>query len=423
MRISACWIVKNEAENLRASIDSVKDCADEMIVVDTGSGDETIRVAKECGAQVYHFVWINDFSAARNYALSLATGDYVIFLDADEYFLPALVKEDGLRFHKIFEETNADTLRLPRFDIEKEDESVIMIQASERILRRSAIHYENKIHELPRLEDGGVPAFSLTDSHKIVHTGYVKAVQGKKSERNIALLQEERTELSDPLKLFMNSAYLMREYLAVQDHENACKHCLYMLDHHENIKEACVLYRVGFLQRFYHMLRIVDMYRGRFERKDIRRKIFGGIKENYPTTRDAVLADLHYQFRYDYREDSFLRAVEEIEPVLNQMPLSEYPDCRQAESLIFLKAAETAYLQWDIPKAFRFALHSMNQAQELDPRPVQIVLQCLKGNKPKDIAQYISELVDLSNPRVASMIRNVLSTDEHRAVLRAMKRL
>ncbi len=56
MKISACWIVKNEAENIRRSIESVKDCCDELIVVDTGSTDDTAGIAEECGAKIKHCV-------------------------------------------------------------------------------------------------------------------------------------------------------------------------------------------------------------------------------------------------------------------------------------------------------------------------------------------------------------------------------
>ena len=68
------------------SLDSVKDYVDEIVVVDTGSTDNTIEVAKSYGAKVFESPWNNDFSTPRNMALENATGDWIIFLDADEYF-------------------------------------------------------------------------------------------------------------------------------------------------------------------------------------------------------------------------------------------------------------------------------------------------------------------------------------------------
>ena len=77
-------IVKNEAAHLGHCLDSVRALVDEMVVVDTGSTDDTVAVARERGAQVSFFPWIGDFSAARNASLAQVTGDWVLVLDADE---------------------------------------------------------------------------------------------------------------------------------------------------------------------------------------------------------------------------------------------------------------------------------------------------------------------------------------------------
>ncbi len=84
VKISLCMIVKNEEDCLGTCLDSLKGIVDEMIVVDTGSTDRTVEIAKEKGADVYHFDWTGDFSEARNYSFSLATGDYIYTADADE---------------------------------------------------------------------------------------------------------------------------------------------------------------------------------------------------------------------------------------------------------------------------------------------------------------------------------------------------
>lgn len=91
MRLSFCMIVKNEAANLARCLSSVQAIADELIVLDTGSTDETVTIAQSFGAQVHHFTWSNDFSAARNEALKYATGDWVLVLDADEVLVPEVV--------------------------------------------------------------------------------------------------------------------------------------------------------------------------------------------------------------------------------------------------------------------------------------------------------------------------------------------
>ncbi|MBF8378030.1 glycosyltransferase family 2 protein [Alicyclobacillus mali] len=81
---SLCMIVRNEEDTLPRCLASVGDLADEIIVVDTGSTDRTSEVARSFGAHVHPFTWRDDFSAARNYAFSLATADYILWLDADD---------------------------------------------------------------------------------------------------------------------------------------------------------------------------------------------------------------------------------------------------------------------------------------------------------------------------------------------------
>ena len=87
MKISACYITKNEERNIVRSLQSLLDSVDEIIVVDTGSTDRTKEAAAGLGARVLDFAWEDDFSAPRNLAIQEAQGDWIIFLDADEWFV------------------------------------------------------------------------------------------------------------------------------------------------------------------------------------------------------------------------------------------------------------------------------------------------------------------------------------------------
>lgn len=82
--ISVCMIVKDEEKVLKRCLDSLKDIADEFIIVDTGSKDKTKEIAKRYTDKIYDFKWIDDFAAARNYSFSKATKDYIYVADADE---------------------------------------------------------------------------------------------------------------------------------------------------------------------------------------------------------------------------------------------------------------------------------------------------------------------------------------------------
>ncbi|MFM7790363.1 MAG: glycosyltransferase family 2 protein, partial [Microcystis panniformis] len=114
-KLSLCMIVKNEAENLRRCLDSVKGVVDEMIVMDTGSTDDTIAIAKSYGAIVPSYDWRGNFSEARNKALKYVTCDWILVLDADEELNPAIVpkmrrameKEENLVINLIRHEIGA----------------------------------------------------------------------------------------------------------------------------------------------------------------------------------------------------------------------------------------------------------------------------------------------------------------------------
>ena len=82
--ISLCMIVKNEEDVLERCLRSAEGVADEIIIADTGSTEQTKEIARRCGAKVYDFVWKDDFAAARNFAFSKATCDYLFWLDADD---------------------------------------------------------------------------------------------------------------------------------------------------------------------------------------------------------------------------------------------------------------------------------------------------------------------------------------------------
>jgi len=95
--ISLCMIVRDEEDTLARCVKSVRDIADEIIIVDTGSTDKTREIACELTDHVYDFEWIDDFSAARNFAYSKATKEYILILDADDVLLP----EDRKKFKKL----------------------------------------------------------------------------------------------------------------------------------------------------------------------------------------------------------------------------------------------------------------------------------------------------------------------------------
>lgn len=91
--ISLCMIVKNEEKCLKRCLSSVENFADEIIIVDTGSTDKTKEIAKIFTDKIYDFVWVDDFSKARNFAFTKANGKYIMWLDADDFISPDNLKK------------------------------------------------------------------------------------------------------------------------------------------------------------------------------------------------------------------------------------------------------------------------------------------------------------------------------------------
>lgn len=190
LKISACYIAKNEVENLAKSIKSLKTQVNEIVVVDTGSTDNTITVARKLGAKVYSFPWQDDFSQARNFALSKAKGDWLILLDADEYFT---AKTAGNIRQVIRQAQQADGLliQMVNYDVDKAEIQDYFYQL--RIVRnQQGLHYEGKIHEELKLSEGKSMKFFRIPPEmlEIYHTGYASSVSRQKLERNLKLLQQ-----------------------------------------------------------------------------------------------------------------------------------------------------------------------------------------------------------------------------------------
>ena len=211
LRLSACYIVRDDAAHLRSSIDSLKDAVNELIVIDTGSHDDTVAAAKSCGASVYKVPWTDDFAAARNAALSHATGDWIVFIDADEYF------SADTRGHlrgaiKTADIEGEEVLLVPWHNIDEVTGEVLLDSYAPRIFRRrTGRHYVGRIHEELRDADGTVPKTNAVAPAllTLVHTGYSALLTHEKGERNLRILLAELETTKEPERIW---SYLAETY-------------------------------------------------------------------------------------------------------------------------------------------------------------------------------------------------------------------
>ncbi|KPU44668.1 SPBc2 prophage-derived glycosyltransferase SunS [Oxobacter pfennigii] len=215
--ISACMIVKNEEDNIERCINSYKDIVNEIIVVDTGSTDRTVDIAKKNGCKVFFYKWDNDFASAKNYAIKEAKGDWIIFLDADEYFDYQLSQN----IPQILEsaDENVDGLACTMINIDKNgdiiDETIHL-----RIFRnKKQISYKNKIHEVLSKLSGTIEAKKVERNALVIyHTGYDRDFMKIKGKRNLKLLleQEEKGQFD-----YRTAYYISECYYAMEQYEQA----------------------------------------------------------------------------------------------------------------------------------------------------------------------------------------------------------
>ena len=209
--ISQCMIVKNEEENIIKALSWGKKIMAEQIVIDTGSTDRTIELAKQMGAIVYEFPWDDDFAAAKNYAIEKARYDWIAFLDADEY-MDSQQGEKLIEFVQQLHNTKTDMI-ITAFVNLNDEGNVLSIDSHSRIFR-SYLRYEGKIHESLTLPDGSMlQAADLTKELTIFHTGYGNQERKKKKGRNERLLLLELEKNPDDYKLwgYLGVEYLKRE--------------------------------------------------------------------------------------------------------------------------------------------------------------------------------------------------------------------
>ena len=195
MKISACYIVKDEADELRRSLASVQRAADEIVIVSTAGAESIAEAASDFHAALYDFSWQDDFSCARNYALQQTTGDVVIFLDADEYFLHP--EEVRAAIEEMARETpDFDIIMIGRYSFLTADSlSDAQFDRSPRILHMPGLHYGGRIHELAVRDDGAERTLIYADERLFAgHTGYLRERGAEKIRRNIALLERDAGE-------------------------------------------------------------------------------------------------------------------------------------------------------------------------------------------------------------------------------------
>lgn len=173
--VSLCMIVKNEEGTLPRCLSSIADLVDEIIILDTGSTDNTKEIARRFNARIFDFVWVDDFAKARNQAFAYATQEYILWLDADDQLLP----EDRDQFKKLISTlpANTDAVSMPYNLGYDEYGNVTSSIRRHRLVRRSCnFRWVGVVHEYLAVS-GNILSSEIAVTHDRKHANSSRNLQ------------------------------------------------------------------------------------------------------------------------------------------------------------------------------------------------------------------------------------------------------
>ena len=230
--ISACAIMKNEISHVEAWLDNVRGFAQEIIVVDTGSTDGTREfLSKQSDVKVFYSEWQHDFAQAKNVTLQEATGDWLVFTDADEcYYHPKNIIEYLRQLDK--QSADMDVIFCPIDNIDADSNNeIINSDVVPRIIRNHVgIKYIGAVHE--QLSKGSEPwqdiKYVVADRNLAIrHTGYSTKVIPFKHQRNYEILRQVMEKSNKPEMYY---GFLSESLLGMEKYQQALEYAILAME-------------------------------------------------------------------------------------------------------------------------------------------------------------------------------------------------
>ncbi|UYZ21609.1 TPR domain-containing glycosyltransferase [Mesobacillus jeotgali] len=404
--ISLCMIVKNEEKVLNRCLSSVANLIDEMIIIDTGSTDNTKKIALQYTNNVYSFKWSNDFSAARNYASEKASGEWILVLDADEYideenfkdFIRELHNDNGL-----FDTYTAKILNFTGFY----GESLVQNYHSRIYKNNRDIVYYRHIHE--QLKSAKDEQLKTRNSNLLIfHSGYLKDTVKKKNknERNRHLLEKELNTGSQQAFDYFNFG---NEYFSIGEYEKALKSYLQAYKLKGNFRTPWVSYNIiqiinclMRLQRYNDALKVIkdaeEIYAGSPEFPYLKGEIFL-IKGQLDDAKQMYFQILNNQEKYI--DIILMPDVKELKPHNRLGKIYLYEDDFDNSIYHYSSVLNIDKYNKDAINKVVYVLNNFHTAEE--------ITNFLKSNElvnGNNIIDYVRASFEVGNPSLAVNLLN-----------------
>lgn len=413
IKISQAMIVRNEEKNIERALCWGKDIVSEQIVVDTGSTDRTVEIAKAMGAKVYHFEWIDDFSAAKNFAIEKCSGSWIVFLDADEYFK----KEDASRipdYIRDTEENGGEGIFTYLVNLD-ENGNVGSSATHIRIFKNiKSLRYKRRIHEQLCHEDGhNIKVLDATQELTIWHTGYAGETgkEKQRSNRNLNLILKDIEDYPDNYEMYL---YLGNEYYGREMYHDAEKAYSTYIGHlPEIISGTDADAANAFLYHLYCLLQqnkdtdtIISAYNTAVKR----------IRENadIPYIMGKCLYDAKY---YSEACQCLNEALERLEKFGT---LNKSQNAMQNIHDIYVMVAEGSLKTGDLRNAVKYA-SSLLSVNKYSVTGLMVLLSAFKGNgndrvPAKDVADYLSRIYDFKDEKDKEMLKAAARASDYEEI-------
>lgn len=403
INISQAMIVKNEEKNIERALSWGKAIVSEQIVVDTGSTDRTVEIAESMGAKVYHFKWIDDFSAAKNFAIEKCSGSWIIFLDADEYFdekdaskIPEYIKDT--------EENGGEGIFTYLVNLDENGNAGSSATHIRIFKNINSLRYKRRIHEQLCHKDGhNIKVLDATQELTIWHTGYAGET-GKeklKSNRNFNMVLKDIEDFPDHYDMYLHlgNEYYCREMF--KEAENA--YSTYIEHLPENIAGTDCDAANAFLYHLYCLVR---------QNKDTETVISA---YNRAVTRIRENADIPYFMGiclYDagcYNEACIClsKALERLDKFGT---LNKSQNAMQNINSIYEMLAEGSLKTGELNNAVKYA-SALISVNKYSVTGLIILLRSFKGDgknsiPAEDVLQYLSKIYSLTDEKDKEMLKS-----------------